>query len=110
MLKKFPKHGETQALKALVLNGLERKEEVRVFVPEGSIRRLLKDESKSMGWMAIRPHTHGYVVSHPHPLVVRTQTQPTQLKAYELVKQGLRNDVRSSTCWHVFGILHRHDR
>lgn len=29
VLKKFPKHGETQAMKALVLNCLERKEEVR---------------------------------------------------------------------------------
>jgi len=32
------------------------------------------------------------------------------MQAYDLVKQGLRNDVRSSVCWHVFGLLHRSDR
>lgn len=26
------------------------------------------------------------------------------------MKQALRNDVRSHTCWHVFGLLHRSDR
>lgn len=31
VLKKFPKHGETQAMKALVLNCLDKKEEVRAF-------------------------------------------------------------------------------
>lgn len=30
-------------------------------------------------------------------------------EAYELVKAGLKNDVRSHTCWHVFGLLHRSD-
>ena len=57
ILKKFPTHGETQAMKGLVLNCMDKKEE-----------------------------------------------------AYELVKQGLRNDVRSHVCWHVFGLLHRSDR
>ncbi|EWM30147.1 tetratricopeptide repeat-containing protein [Nannochloropsis gaditana] len=57
ILRKYPSHGETQAMKGLILNCMERKEE-----------------------------------------------------AYELVKQGLRNDVRSHVCWHVFGLLHRSDR
>ena len=57
ILKKFPNHGETQAMKGLVLNCLEKKEE-----------------------------------------------------AYELVKLGLRNDMRSHVCWHVFGLLYRSDR
>ena len=30
-------------------------------------------------------------------------------EAYELVKLGLRNDVRSHTCWHVYGLLYRSD-
>jgi len=57
ILKKYPTHGETQAMKGLIYNCMEKKEE-----------------------------------------------------AYELVKQGLRNDVRSHVCWHVFGLLHRSDR
>lgn len=31
-------------------------------------------------------------------------------EAYELVKAGLKNDLRSHVCWHVFGLLHRADR
>lgn len=30
-------------------------------------------------------------------------------EAYELVKLGLRNDVRSHICWHVYGLLYRSD-
>lgn len=28
-------------------------------------------------------------------------------EAVELVKLGLRYDMRSHVCWHVFGLLHR---
>lgn len=31
-------------------------------------------------------------------------------EAYELVKKGLKHDVRSHVCWHVFGLLYRQDR
>lgn len=34
----------------------------------------------------------------------------TPPQAYDLVKKGLKNDVRSHVCWHVFGLLHRSDR
>ena len=30
-------------------------------------------------------------------------------EAYELVKLGLRNDVKSHICWHVYGLLYRSD-
>lgn len=30
-------------------------------------------------------------------------------EAYDLVKEGLKNDVRSHVCWHVYGLLHRSD-
>jgi peptide alpha-N-acetyltransferase len=30
-------------------------------------------------------------------------------EAMELVKSGVRNDVRSHVCWHVFGLLHKSD-
>jgi tetratricopeptide (TPR) repeat protein len=30
-------------------------------------------------------------------------------EAYALVKEGLKNDVRSHICWHVFGLLYRSD-
>ncbi|XP_019448115.1 PREDICTED: N-alpha-acetyltransferase 15, NatA auxiliary subunit-like isoform X1 [Lupinus angustifolius] len=31
-------------------------------------------------------------------------------EAYELVRQGLKNDLKSHVCWHVFGLLYRSDR
>ncbi|KAJ7951835.1 N-alpha-acetyltransferase 16, NatA auxiliary subunit [Quillaja saponaria] len=31
-------------------------------------------------------------------------------EAYELVRQGLKNDLRSHVCWHVYGLLYRSDR
>ena len=57
MLKKHPEHGETLAMKGLVLNCLDRKTE-----------------------------------------------------AYDHVKKGLRADMRSHVCWHVYGLLYRSDR
>ncbi|CEG43496.1 n-terminal acetyltransferase a complex subunit nat1-like protein [Plasmopara halstedii] len=57
ILKKYPEHGETLAMKGLTLNCMGRKDE-----------------------------------------------------AYEFVKNGLRHDLRSHVCWHVFGLLYRSDR
>lgn len=31
-------------------------------------------------------------------------------EAYDLVKKGLKNDLRSHVCWHVFGLLQRSDK
>lgn len=31
-------------------------------------------------------------------------------EAYELVRKGLKMDVKSHVCWHVYGLLHRQDR
>ncbi|CAA7403072.1 unnamed protein product [Spirodela intermedia] len=31
-------------------------------------------------------------------------------EAYELVRRGLKNDLKSHVCWHVFGLLYRSDR
>jgi len=57
VLKRFPEHGETLAMKGLICNGLEKKEE-----------------------------------------------------AYELVRKGLKFDLKSHVCWHVYGLLYRSDR
>uniref|UniRef100_A0A674PLT5 N-alpha-acetyltransferase 15, NatA auxiliary subunit a n=1 Tax=Takifugu rubripes TaxID=31033 RepID=A0A674PLT5_TAKRU len=54
---KFAEHGETLAMKGLILNCLGKKEE-----------------------------------------------------AYELVRRGLRNDLKSHVCWHVYGLLQRSDK
>jgi len=54
---KFSDHGETLAMKGLILNCLGRKEE-----------------------------------------------------AYDHVKRGLTNDLRSQVCWHVFGLMQRSDK
>ncbi|KAH7283085.1 hypothetical protein KP509_35G060100 [Ceratopteris richardii] len=57
ILKKFPEHGETLAMKGLTLNCMDSKAE-----------------------------------------------------AYELVRKGLKNDLKSHVCWHVYGLLYRSDR
>ncbi|KAI9091536.1 NMDA receptor-regulated protein 1-domain-containing protein [Phlyctochytrium arcticum] len=31
-------------------------------------------------------------------------------EGYEFVKRGLRNDLTSHTCWHVYGLMHRADK
>ncbi|XP_051561366.1 N-alpha-acetyltransferase 15, NatA auxiliary subunit [Myxocyprinus asiaticus] len=31
-------------------------------------------------------------------------------EAYELVRKGLRNDLKSHVCWHVYGLLQRSDK
>lgn len=31
-------------------------------------------------------------------------------EAYDHVRRGLRNDLTSHVCWHVFGLLQRSDR
>jgi N-alpha-acetyltransferase 15/16, NatA auxiliary subunit len=35
--------------------------------------------------------------------------QGAKEEAYELVKLGLRNNMRSHVCWHVYGLLYRSD-
>ncbi|KAF8926049.1 NMDA receptor-regulated protein 1-domain-containing protein [Dissophora ornata] len=57
ILKRFPEHGETLALKGLFYSHLDKKEE-----------------------------------------------------AYEFVKKGLRYDLKSAVCWHVFGLVYRSDK
>ncbi|KAI8093113.1 NMDA receptor-regulated protein 1-domain-containing protein [Halteromyces radiatus] len=57
ILKKYPNHGETLAMKGIFLNNLEKKTE-----------------------------------------------------GYEYVKQGVRNDLTSHICWHVYGLMHRADK
>lgn len=56
ILKKFPNHGETQAMKGLILSVMGKRDE-----------------------------------------------------AMALVKDGVRNDIRSHVCWHVFGLVHKAD-
>ena len=57
VLKKYAEHGETLAMKGLILNCMERKTE-----------------------------------------------------AYELVRRGVKQDIKSHVCWHVYGLLYRSDR
>jgi hypothetical protein len=54
VLKKFPEHGETLAMKGLTLNCLSRKED-----------------------------------------------------AYRLVREGLKHNLKSHVCWHVYGCVPR---
>lgn len=57
ILKRFPDHGETLAMKGLTLNALDKK-----------------------------------------------------VEATDLVRRGLRMDMRSHICWHVYGLLYRSER
>eukprot|EP01114_Cavostelium_apophysatum_P002126 TRINITY_DN1184_c0_g1_i2.p1 TRINITY_DN1184_c0_g1~~TRINITY_DN1184_c0_g1_i2.p1 ORF type:complete len:462 (-),score=148.78 TRINITY_DN1184_c0_g1_i2:96-1481(-) len=57
ILKKFPEHGETLAMKGLTLNCLGKKTE-----------------------------------------------------AFDLVRKGIKNDLTSHVCWHVYGLLYRSDQ
>ena len=57
VLKKFAEHGETLAMKGLILNCQEKKAE-----------------------------------------------------AYDLVRLGVKKDIKSHVCWHVYGLLYRSDR
>ena len=57
ILKKFPEHGETLAMRGLTLNCMDRKKE-----------------------------------------------------AYEHVRLGLKKNMMSHVCWHVYGLLYRSDR
>ena len=56
VLKKYPQHGETLAMRGLLLNCMKKKEE-----------------------------------------------------AYEYVRKGLKYDLKSHVCWHVYGLLYRSD-
>ena len=31
-------------------------------------------------------------------------------EAYELVRKGVKQDIKSHVCWHVYGLLYRSDR
>ena len=31
-------------------------------------------------------------------------------EAYELVRKGVKLDIKSQVCWHVYGLLYRSDR
>ncbi|KAI8060823.1 NMDA receptor-regulated protein 1-domain-containing protein [Gongronella butleri] len=57
ILKKYPDHGETLAMKGIFLNNLDKKQE-----------------------------------------------------GYDYVKRGVRNDLTSHICWHVYGLMHRADK
>jgi len=43
-------------------------------------------------------------------LTINSMPGKSKEEAHELVKLGLRNDMRSHVCWHVYGLLHRADR
>ncbi|GFR42329.1 hypothetical protein Agub_g3236, partial [Astrephomene gubernaculifera] len=63
ILKKFPEHGETLAMKGLCL------------------RNLAPDSDKEK-----------------------------KEEAYELVRKGVKCDLKSHVCWHVYGLMYRQDR
>ncbi|GAX81967.1 hypothetical protein CEUSTIGMA_g9395.t1 [Chlamydomonas eustigma] len=67
ILKRFPDHGETLAMKGLVINSMGGS-------PGSGVGNERREE------------------------------------AYELVRRGLKSDLKSHVCWHVYGLLYRSDR
>ena len=49
-----------------------------------------------------------YVPSLMKDLILNCMDRKAE--AYELVRQGLKNDLKSHVCWHVYGLLYHSDR
>ena len=53
---------------------------------------------------------HGETLSMKGLLLGNMEGEGKREEAHECVKLGLKNDVGSHVCWHVYGLLHRIDR
>ncbi|KAL3930903.1 MAG: hypothetical protein SGPRY_001338, partial [Prymnesium sp.] len=53
------------------------------------------------GWLRrVRPPSHGLILN----------CMERKAEAYELVRKGVKSDIKSHVCWHVYGLLYRSDR
>lgn len=53
---------------------------------------------------------HGETLSMKGLILGSMEGESRREEAHECVKLGLKNDVKSHVCWHVYGLLHRIDR
>ena len=53
---------------------------------------------------------HGETLSMKGLILGNMEGESRREEAHECVKLGLKNDVGSHVCWHVYGLLHRIDR
>ena len=53
---------------------------------------------------------HGETLSMKGLILGNMEGEGKREEAHECVKLGLKNDVGSHVCWHVYGLLHRIDR
>ena len=85
ILKKFPKHGETLAMKGLTLNYMSKREEAHALVKEGLMNDMRYVSCPFLGFLFV---TLKSSLSRSLLLIV---------------------ECRSHVCWHVYGLLHRSD-
>ncbi|XRB11152.1 N-terminal acetyltransferase A complex auxiliary subunit NAA15 [Pseudoscourfieldia marina] len=78
ILKKFPNHGETLAMKGLIINA----------------------SSDNLGGGGGGGGAASSLAS----------VEAKKAEAYDLVRLGLKHDLKSHVCWHVYGLLYRSDR
>jgi tetratricopeptide (TPR) repeat protein len=65
-------------------------------------------QTSSCKQQVLNKHADAYVPSLMKDLILNCMDHKT--KAYELIRQGLKNDLKSHVCWHVYGLLYRSDR
>ncbi len=51
---------------------------------------------------------HGETLSMKGLIMLNSGNKKAE--AYECAQKGLRNDVKSHVCWHVYGLIQRADR
>ena len=102
---KFAEHGETQALKGLTLNCLDRK--VEAYELGTPPPPPIPFHYRLYGGPCPRPLTSIPSSSHCTP---RSPKHHACTARHPAVKKGLRNDMTSHVCWHVYGLLYRSDK
>ena len=132
ILRKFPNHGETLAMKGLTVyySSSDRKEEAHQFVKLG-----LRNDMRYVGQFVVcvvciktqRSGHHSHLnptqssILNYHPSIknssprhfrpyVNIHVSVSLHGFYNLFPPSLPLHYRSHVCWHVYGLLHRADR
>jgi peptide alpha-N-acetyltransferase len=103
ILKKFPNHGETLAMKGLTLHYMSKSQEAEELVKLGLRNDLRYGTSSSFGLDSVL--SSFCRVDH----FTKTKTK-TLLTTFIFNIGSFIRFYRSHVCWHVLGLLHRSDR
>lgn len=94
ILKKFPAHGETLAMKGLTLNALGKKEEAHDHVRRGLRQDLRRCGHKGVGGFTQRVKVAGGFI-RLHPSLERGVTCDVLRTQYVCMRNGLVDDERT---------------